>query len=103
MDYRVDQKGKYYTARVSKETAPVMIATPTSIIHGSMHVLRESRLKDELNSAERFVAITNAAVFDLDNQTQLYSSEVLLLNKDLIVWVIPQEEDPPADGEERSE
>jgi len=99
MDYRVDQKGKFYTARVSKETAPVIIATATSIIQGSMHVMRESRLKDELNNSERFVAITNAEVFDLSEQTRLYSSEVLLLNKDQIVWVLPQEESPTADEE----
>jgi hypothetical protein len=103
MDYRVDQKGKFYTARVSKETAPVVIATATSIIQGSMHVMRESRLKDELNNSERFVAITNAEVFDLSDQTRLYSSDVLLLNKDQIIWVMPQEEDPPADEEDHSE
>jgi hypothetical protein len=103
MDYRVDQQGKYYTAHITKETAPVMVATLTSISHGSMHVTRDSRFKDELNSTERFVAITNAEVFDLSDQTQLYSSEVLLLNKELIVWVIPQEESQPADEEERSE
>ena len=99
MDYRVDQKGKFYTARVSKETAPVVIATATNIIHGAMHVLRDSRLKDELNNSERFVAITNAEVFDLSDQTRLYNSEVLLLNKDRIVWVMPQEESPTADEE----
>ena len=103
MDYRVDQKGKYYTARITKETSPVLIATQTNIIHGSMHVMRDSRLKDKLNSAERFVAITNAEVFDLSNQTQLYSSAVLLLNKELIVWVIPQEGSQSADEESHSE
>jgi hypothetical protein len=99
MDYRVDQKGKFYTARVTKETAPVVIATATNIIQGSMHVMRESRIKDELNNPERFVAITNAEVFDLSAQTRLYSSEVLLLNKDQIVWVMPQEESQTADEE----
>jgi len=39
----------------------------------------------------------------LSDQTQLYSSEAPLLNKDLIVWVMPQEESQPADEEERSE
>ena len=97
MDY-VDQKGKYYTSRVTKDTSPVMIATATSIIRGSMHVTRESRPKDELNSAERFVAITSADVFDLNNQTRLYHSDVLLLNKEQIVWVMPQEDPQSADA-----
>jgi hypothetical protein len=99
MDFRVDQKGKFYTARVTKETVPVVITTATNIIRGAMHVMRESRLKDELNNPERFIAITNAGVFDLTGQTHLFSSEVFLVNKDLIVWVMPQEESQPADEE----
>ena len=68
-----------------------------------MHVRRNSRLKDELDNDERFVAVTHAEVFDVSGQTHLHRNEVLLLNKDLIIWVLPQEKSSPADEEDRSE
>jgi len=103
MDYRVDQKGKFYTARVTKEANSVVVTTVSSIIRGTLHVMRDTRLKDELNNVERFVAITDAEVFDLSGQNHLYSNKVLLVNKDLIIWVMPQEEPQSADEEDRSE
>jgi hypothetical protein len=100
MDFRVDQKGKYYTERVTKKTLQVIIATATNIIRGTVHVMRNLRLKDELNNDERFIAVTGAEVYDMSGQTRLHSNEVLLLNKDLVVWVLPQEESQPADEED---
>jgi hypothetical protein len=99
MDFRVDQKGKYYTERVTKESLQVIIATATNIIRGTVHVMRNLRLKDELNNDERFIAVTGAEVYDMSGQACLYSSEVLILNKDQLVWVLPQEESQPADEE----
>lgn len=103
MDYRVDQKGKFYTARVTKEANPVVVTTPSHLIRGTLHVMRETRLKDELNNAERFVAITDADIFDLSGENHLYSNKVLLVNKDLIVWVMPQEDPQAPEEDDRSE
>ncbi len=103
MDFRVDQKGKYYTERITKERLQVVIATATNIIRGTVHVTRNLRLKDELNSAERFIAVTGADVYDSSGETRVHSNVVLLLNKDLVAWVLPQEECPSAAEEKRSE
>lgn len=91
MDYRVDEKGKYYTGRVTKQTIQVVIATPTHIVRGTVYVMLDSRLKDDINNPERFIAVTDAEVFDPNCTTGLYHSDVLLLNKDQIVWMLPQE------------
>jgi hypothetical protein len=92
MDYRVDEKGKYYTTRVTKRTVQVVIATATHIVRGTMYVMPDSRLKDDLNSNEHFIAVTDAEVFDASGNTRLYHNDVLMLNKDQIVWMLPQEE-----------
>jgi hypothetical protein len=103
MDFRVDQKGKYYTERVTKEKIQVTIATTTHIIRGTVHVMRNLRLKDELNNSEQFIAVTDAEVYELSGQTRLHGNQVLLLNKELVVWVLPHEESQPGDDEGRSE
>jgi len=51
------------------------------------------RLKDELNGQERFLAVTDAVVNDLQNN-QLYQAGFLAVNVDQIIWIIPQGDDP---------
>ena len=91
-EFRVDEKGKFYTTHVSKRAVRAVAATPTSIVQGMMHLMLDNRLKDEMNNAERFVAMTDVHVLALDGKTQLYSADALMLNKDQIVWVISQED-----------
>ncbi len=91
-EIRVDLKGKYYTDHVTKRDVPVIAATNHNIIHGVVHLTVDNRLKDELNVAERFIAVTAAEVFDLTGKTRLYKSDFIALNKDLVVWVLPREE-----------
>ena len=59
MTTHFDEKGKFFTDIISKESVPVIIQTETNRIHGLMHVRHESRLKDELNNEVGFMAITN--------------------------------------------
>ena len=98
MDYRLDQKGKYYTTRVSKRTARVQIWAQGMLISGVMYLLLDNRVKDELNNGERFIAITDAEICELGSNTLLAQGETLILNKDQIVWVIPCETDDESDS-----
>ncbi len=101
MDYRLDQKGKYYTTHVSKRTAHVQILAQGKLISGVMYLLLDNRVKDELNNGERFMAMTDAEVREPGSNTLLSQGETLILNKDQIVWVIPCESrDEPESSDE---
>lgn len=89
-DLRFDEKGKFFTTHVSKRSAWATVATTGNVFRGTLHLMPENRLKDELNSGERFIALTTAQVYALDGATLLYSVPVVVLNKEQIVWVIPQ-------------
>ncbi len=95
MDFRVDQKGKYYTTRVSKETVAVTARLQDTIVQGTLHLAPDNRLKDEMNSAETFVAVTHAQVFALTGERPLYTTEILIVNKNQIVWIFPRETPSP--------
>jgi uncharacterized protein DUF6812 len=92
MDYRLDEKGKYYTTRVSKRATQVQVLAQGLLISGIMHLMRDNRAKDELNNGERFIAITQAQVREVSSNAILSQSETLILNKDQIVWLIPHED-----------
>lgn len=95
MDFRVDQKGKYYTTRVSKETVAVTARLQDTIVQGTMYLTPDNRLKDEMNSAETFIAVTQAQVFALTGERPLYTTELLIVNKSQIVWIFPRDGSPP--------
>ena len=101
MDYRLDQKGKYYTTRVSKRTAKVRILAQGVLISGVMYLLLDNRVKDELNNGERFIAITDAELREPGSNTLLSQGETMILNKDQIVWVIPCETGDESDSSTR--
>ncbi len=92
-----DEKGKFFTEIIPKENIPVIIQTTTNRIEGLFHARYDNRLKDELNNEadEQFMAITDAVVYDADGN-ELYTSNFLALNRDTIIWLIPQNEE---DGE----
>lgn len=90
-DLRIDEKGKFFTEYVTKIAMPVIIATATNIVKGTIHLTPDNRLKDEMNAGEQFVAITHADIYALDGKTQLYALPTLILNKQQIDWVSPQE------------
>jgi hypothetical protein len=86
-----DEKGKLYTDIVLKKTLQATIQTITHRIHGELHIRPDERLTDELIRSQGFLAITNVTVYDSRGQL-VYQSEFLSLNKDQIIWVIPDEE-----------
>jgi hypothetical protein len=93
MVMQYDEKGKIFTQIVTKNPINVIIQTTQNIIHGCVHVRQGYRLKDELNGQERFLAVTDAVVNDLQNN-QLYQAGFLAVNVDQIIWIIPQGDDP---------
>ena len=91
MDFRVDAKGKYYTTHVSKQSVDVTVRVQDSIIQGTLHLAPDNRLKDELNTSETFLAITNAQIWEVNGAQPLYATQVLMINKDQIAWIFPRE------------
>lgn len=89
MSTRYDEKGKFFTDRVTKEQIPVLIQTVFGRIEGFYYVMTGARLKDEINNAEQFIALTHAKVYDLDGNCEMVC-EFLTLNRDHIVWLAPQ-------------
>ena len=87
-----DEKGKIFTQVVSKRPEQVIIQTIQNTIRGTIHIRPDSRIKDELSSTDRFLAVTNATVYN-EKKEQIYQSEFLVVNISHIIWVIP-EEDP---------
>jgi hypothetical protein len=98
---RIDAKGKTYTDIVHKDEVSALIQTTANLIHGHIYLRAGLRLKDELNgTAEQFIAVTNAEVYNANGQV-LVRSDFLTLNKLEIVWVRPDEEtadQPPAEA-----
>jgi hypothetical protein len=94
MDERVDAKGKFYTPRVTKSSVPIIARVADTIIKGKMNLMPDNRLKDELDSDEAFVAITEAEVLDAHTERVLFRVEVVIVNKQSIAWIFPRESSP---------
>jgi hypothetical protein len=86
-----DDKGKIFTNVISKRPIPVLIQINGQRIQGKLHVPPTERIKDELNAAEQFLAITDATIYGEDGEV-LYKSQFLTLNREFIIWLIPEEE-----------
>jgi hypothetical protein len=91
MKIEYDDKGKFFTDVISKTPVPVTIQTVAQRIRGIVHVHPEERLKDELDKATQFLAVTDAEIYDLEGHL-LQKSHFLALNCNHIIWVIPDED-----------
>ncbi|HWR67229.1 MAG TPA: hypothetical protein VN364_14010 [Bellilinea sp.] len=87
-----DDKGKIYTQVITKSPIKVILQTAFHRIHGYIHVRIGERLKDELDTAVNFLAVTDAVVFDLTGNTQLFKTNFMAVNRNQIVWVIPEDD-----------
>ena len=83
-----DEKGKIFTNVVPKTPIPATIQTLTHRIHGEVYMKTDERLKDELNHSDQYLAVTNARIFNSKGET-LYACKFLTINKNQIVWLIP--------------
>jgi hypothetical protein len=91
MSLEFNEKGKYFTDIISKVAVPSVIQTVIQRIEGSVHVRLGGRVKDELDSSEPFLAVTNAKVFGLDGAV-LYETDFMTVSRSQIVWVIPSDD-----------
>lgn len=91
MDFRFDEKGKFYTEVITKEAVAVMIQTHSFRIRGHIYIRPENRLIDELNQSDRFLALTNVVVLNLDGEI-LKRAEFLSINRDHIIWIVPAQD-----------
>ncbi len=92
VDYRVDEKGKVFTQFMHKEQLAVSVRMGGMEIRGTIHLTPGNRLKDELVDDKSFIAITNVQVLDAVSQQPCFQSQVLILNKQHITWILPQEQ-----------
>ena len=86
-----NEKGKCFTDIVTKLALAVIIYTIHHTIQGEIYRLPEDRPIDSLNQSEQFLAVTNAVVFSHAGE-ELYRAGFLSVNRDYIIWVMPNQE-----------
>jgi len=91
MTIHFDDKGKFFTDVVSKETVPVIIQTEAGRVHGKIHIRPDERLKDSINQSEQFFAVTEATIYDL-NDKQIYRTDFLAVHREHIIWLLPEDQ-----------
>jgi hypothetical protein len=87
-----EEKGKIYTQVVTKSPIKAIIQTTTNRISGNIHVRPDDRLKDALDTADNFLAVTDASVQDKDGKEIILRANFMAINLSQIVWVVPEEE-----------
>ena len=92
MAIEFDEKGKYFTEVISKHVVLTHIQTQTYRIQGYVHVRKDERLSDEINSTNSFLAVTNAEIYDPAGEI-IYTNDFLIVNRAHIVWLMPIEEE----------
>lgn len=79
-----------------KDTVLVMIISQHFVIEGRLHILSGSRLTDALNSkAKDFLALTEAKVRLASDESTLYETPYLAVNRSSIHCIFPLGEPVP--------
>jgi hypothetical protein len=78
--------------RVPTERIEAILRTGDQLVIGRLHAQPGKRLKDEMNhDSVRFIAITDARVYDAAGRQLLYQANFLLIANDHIVSVTPRQ------------
>mgnify|MGYP001597207749 CR=1 FL=1 len=93
MSIEYDEKGKFYTDIITKQPISVVIQTSIHLVRGFVHVRQGERLKNELESDEVFLAVTEASVIGADEKV-LFTVPFMAVKRSQIIWVMPVEEKP---------
>jgi hypothetical protein len=80
-----------YSQKIEKISVEVIIKTKDDIILGSLHIRPIMRMIDDLLNAEKFLAVTDAVVYDRRGNA-LFKTNFLAINRDDITYVVPQDE-----------
>ncbi len=98
MSLHYDEKGKFYTEYVTKNSIRASIQTLTNRIEGKIYVRAGERVSDELNRSAQFLAVTDATIFDPQGK-EICRCPFLTVNCDQIVWLLPEEQTAPESPE----
>lgn len=90
MTIEYDEKGKIFTDIVSKVAIHATVQTTTHLMRGQIHVRKDQRIKDELDTSDNFLALTDVTVLTPDGQT-LFQAPFLAVRRSQIVWVLPEQ------------
>jgi hypothetical protein len=100
MSLHYDEKGKFFTDYVSKDSVQAIIQTTTHRIEGLIYVRTGERVSDFLNTGGPFLAVTDATISDLSG-VEVLSADFLSVNQNHVIWLTPKDEksrqDEPAD------
>jgi len=96
MTIEYDEKGKFYTDIVKKLPMSVVIQTVTHLVRGSVHVRQGERLKNELEQDEKFLAVTNAVVYNADDKV-LFTVPFMAIQRAQIIWIMPVDKEGQKD------
>ena len=86
-----EEKGKIFTNVITKKPVEVNIQTTTNLIRGKVHIRPDERLKDELNQPEKFLAVTDAEILNLEGKL-VSKVSFLAVNRQHIVWLLQDNE-----------
>ena len=87
-----DENGKIYTDIIQKQAIWVMIQLSQSRIHGAVFLRSNERIKEALDEAGPFLALTQVEVLSADGQTVDKKANFLVVNKSQIIWLMPDSE-----------
>lgn len=88
-----DEKGKIFSQVIHKDALFARIQTITHHITGEVYLEHETRIKDELEFAEQFIAVTDAKVYT-NAGVLAYEAAFITLNRDHIIWLALEDEYP---------
>jgi len=91
MTVEYNEKGKFFTNVINKETVPAKIQTLTHLVEGEVHVRQDQRLKDEMDLAEPFLAVTNATLYASDGSVFL-RTKFIAIKREQVIWITPSDE-----------
>jgi uncharacterized protein DUF6812 len=78
--------------RIPTERIEALIRAGDQLIVGRLHAEPGKRLKDEMNqTSTRFIAITDARVYDAVSRELLYTTDFLLLANAHVLTVTPRQ------------
>ena len=77
---------------ISKDKMAVRIYTEDFIIEGIAYLPKGGRLSDYINVDRKFIPITEAVVRSLADGKEIQKMEVLMLNRNFVIIILPREE-----------
>lgn len=89
MGLHYDEKGKFFTDYITKETVKAIIQTPTNRIEGTLYVRPGERVSDMLNRSEQFLPLTEVTVYDLKGE-KVYEGDFIAVNIQYVIWLKPE-------------